>query len=430
MAKLDDNYPKRMSLVQHTEFVNRFGRRVGNEIGSMDAFGRLRVSQPTNRFDAHFTYDLQPLLFEQLTNGNGAAISHDDTNRAASLALSDTPNGGYAYMQSYEWTYYQAGNSHQILASFNFQGHTPNVTKFVGYGDRVNNGIHFISNGVSPAWRLLSNTDKGDETVLQADWNEDTLDGSGNNNNPSGTKLDITKIQIAVIDLQALYSGRVRVGFDIGGVIVYCHEFNHANAIMAPYIQIATLPVIAGMQCSDTATATMLFICSTVRSEGAAIEEEGNNFSAEGSVTAGNGARTHVLSVRPKTTFNSIESRLRFILESIDILVTGNNPVLWEVCFGQALDTPSYTDVNAAHSGFEFVVGATLSGDPALVAVQGYVASSAVNKTSVSRILSSRYPVTLDAAGAVRDLGTMTLLATGLGATSAMRTALNWRELR
>ena len=34
------------------------------------------------------------------------------------------------------------------------------------------------------------------------------------------------------------------------------------------------------------------------------------------------------------------------------------------------------------------------------------------------------------AAGAVRILGTLTLIATGLGGASAMRASFNWREIR
>ncbi len=230
-------------------------------------------------------------------------------------------------MQSYKHCYYHPGNSHQVLLTFNFRNHVPGATKIVGYGDLTNNGIHFISNGTGFAWRILSNTSNGDETVLQANWNIDKLDGTG----ASGYNLEVGNTQIAVIDLQALYVGRVRVGFDIGGRTVYCHEFLHANKVSFPFIQSASLPVICGMTCSDTVTTNMFFFCATVRSEGAPLDEEGFGFSVEGTVTAGNGARTHILAVRPKTTFNGIVNRINFLLESIEVTVTGANPILWEL---------------------------------------------------------------------------------------------------
>jgi len=48
-----------------------------------DAFSRLRVSTPSYVFDGQLTYDLQPLLFEQITAESGATIAHDTTNRMA-----------------------------------------------------------------------------------------------------------------------------------------------------------------------------------------------------------------------------------------------------------------------------------------------------------------------------------------------------------
>ena len=44
---------------------------------NLDAFSRLRVSSPQGIFDAQLTYNLRPLVFEQLTNGSGAAVAHD-----------------------------------------------------------------------------------------------------------------------------------------------------------------------------------------------------------------------------------------------------------------------------------------------------------------------------------------------------------------
>lgn len=395
--------------------------------GLVDSFGRMRVSQPTSRIDSQFTYTLQTLIYEQITSGSGATINHDVTERAAQLNFSNTPNGGTCYMQSYKHAYYHPGNSQQVFITFNFRKHTPGITKFAGYGDLNNNGIHFISDGTGFAWRILSNTSRGDQTVSQADWNIDRLDGFGK----SGVKLEVGYTQIAVIDLQALYVGMVRVGFDIDGKVYWCHEFRHANRTGHPYIQTATLPLICGMTCTSTVTDNMLFICGTVRSEGAALDEEGFTFAAIGTATAVNNTRTHALSIRPKTTFNGIVNRINFLLESIDVLVTGNSPVLWELCVGQAISgTTTYSDINTAHSGFESNTAGTISGSPAIVIAAGLVGASTQNKGSVSKDILNRYPITLDAAGAVRALGTLTVDVTGIGADSACRVVMNTREIR
>lgn len=397
----------------------------GADSPTIDAFGRLRVSNPNAIFDCQFTYNLATLTFESVTNGTGAAVAHDATNRMALMTFASTPTGGKAFLQSYKYIHYQPGRSQQIYLTFNFLGGVADVIKFAGYSDGTN-GVEFQLNGTTKQFVLYSDTGNGDQTIVQSSWNLDKLDGTG----ASGLTLDTTKVQILVIDLQALYSGRVRVGFDIGGVVIYAHQFLAANVITTPYIQTANLPIRVGMTCTGTVSTTMNFICSTVQSEGGLQELEGRTFAVEGTATAGNGTRTHIISLRPKTTYNSIANRIEFILNALNILVTGNNPVLWELCIGQSITGASYADVNATYSGFEVSSAGSLSGSPTLVLGSGYCAATAVSQQAVATQILSNYPISLDAAGAVRANGTLTLLVTGIGSTSACRASLLWREIR
>lgn len=397
------------------------------DTASIDPFSRLRVSNPTYLFDAQLTYDLQPLLLEAVTSGSGATVTHDATNRMAVATFSSTPTGGKAYLQSYEWLRYQPGRGQLVLLTGNFNGGTANVTKFFGLGDRANNGIFLEMNGTTPRVVIYSNTALGDQAVDQTSWNLDKMNGTG----PSGLTFDPTKTHIVVIDFQALYVGRVRIGFDIDGTIVFVHEFLHANAAFYPYIQNASLPVCAGMTCTGTVTTTMNMICCSVISEGGALEKAGYSFAIEGTGTAGNGSQVHMLSLRPKTTFNSIANRQGFVLDSIDIAVTGNNPIQWQLSIGQAISgTTTFNNVNATYSGMEYNTAGTLSGSPAIIIAQGYVFSSTGTKGVSSKNLTQRFPITLDAAGAVRANGTLTFSAAGIGGTSATRVVFNWVEIR
>lgn len=393
---------------------------------SLDAFECVKVASPQDLFDCQFTYNLQPLIFEQITNGSGATITHDTTNRNVLLTFSSTPTGGQAIMQSYEWLKYQPGRAQSMTATGNFIEHTANCKKFIAYGDG-NNGISFESNGTGFQVVLYSDSSAGDQTVLQANW-DDPLDGTG----VSGVTLDVTKGFIFYVDMQALYHGRVRCCLDIGGRLVKFHEFMAANVLADPFVQTATLPVRAGMTCTGTVSTTMKFTCSTVISSGGQPDEGGFHFSAESStsLSAASGTRTHAISLRPKTTFNSLTNRTRMIPESVEIVVTGTNPVLVETCYGQALTTPSFADVNTTYSAAQVDTAGTLSGSPAIVADKSYVAAGAATKVAAKFDIPSRYPLTLDASGAVRDLGAMTILVTGLGGNSACRVSINWKELR
>lgn len=392
---------------------------------SFDAFGRLRVSNPEYVFDAQPTYDLHPLLFEQITAETGAAIAHDATNRCATLTFASTPTGGRAIMQTFEHFRYQPGRSHLALLTSNFEGGATNVTKFAGLSDGTN-GVELQLVGSAPQVLLRSGTGAGDRVVPQALW-KDKLDGTGH----SKVTVDRTKTQILVIDLQALYVGRVRLALNIDGALTPFCDINNANRQANPYIQTANLPVRVGMTCTGTVSTTMKFICSSVISEGGQLDPVGYQFAQEGTVTAANGSRTHVLSLRPKTTFNSIANRSKFVLETVEVFVTGSNPIKWELCLGDIITgTTTFSDVDATYSAMEYNVAGATSGSPAIVLANGYVAAGSSVKIAVSRELRLRYPITLNAAGAARSLGTLTLLATAYTGTSAVRGSLNWREVR
>lgn len=395
---------------------------------NLDAFSRLRVSNPLILHNSQFTYDLAPIIYEQITNGAGATVTHDSTNRQALMTFASTPTGGKAYMQSYEYLPYQPGRSQLIFVTFNMIAAVANTLKFAGYSDGIN-GIEFQLSGTTKQFIVYSASSAGNETVTQSSWNLDKLDGTG----ASGITLDITKTQILVIDVQALYVGRVRIGFDINGTITYAHEFLHANIFSSPYVQTANLPVRCGMTCTGTVSTTMNFICSAVISEGGSedINVYGYTFQQDSgpiSVTTGG---THMLSLRPRTTFNSITNRTRVAYIDVEIYNSGVQPVYWQLCIGQAISgTTTYNNVNTAYSSSEYNILGTLSGSPTLIIDGGYVSSSGSSQGVTNTAIISRYPITLDAAGLHRSLGTLTLKCTSLSGTQTVYAAIKFREIR
>ena len=158
---------------------------------AVDAFSRLRVPAPAYVFDQQLTYDLAPLIYEQLVSGSGASIAHNTANRSALFTFSATGAGGTAYMQTFECFRYQPGRSQQAIITFNFIETAANTLKFAGYSDGVN-GIELQQDGSTVQLKLYSGTTQGSQTVAQAAWNIDPMDGTG----PSGITLDLTKDQI------------------------------------------------------------------------------------------------------------------------------------------------------------------------------------------------------------------------------------------
>jgi len=400
------------------------------DTANLDAFSRLRVSNPTSMFSTQMQYNAGGLQMETGATGTGAAGVHSANTRM--LALTCTAGSGSSFVQSFRYIPYQPLKSHEIAVTGLLGAAVVGAVVDVGYFD-LTNGIFLRQNGASGLQLIRRTSTSGsvvDNAVAQASWSLDPLDGTG----PSGITIDVATVFILVIDLQFLGMGRIRCGFDVGGKIVYVHEFLNANVLTTPYMQTGTLPIQMLVTATATgATKTAYFKCAAVNSEGGFEQAASFHFSTlEGTVSAASGARTHIWSIRPKTTFNGIQNRQDFILENIELLVTGNFPVYWELCIGAAFTVaPTFADVNTTYSGFEYGTGGTFGNlTNGLVIDSGYVASSAGSKGSSSADTTLRYPICLDRAGAVRTLGTLTLLVTGIGGASATRAICNYSEVR
>jgi hypothetical protein len=109
------------------------------------------------------------------------------------------------------------------------------------------------------------------------------------------------------------------------------------------------------------------------------------------------------------------------------------------LCIGATIAASTWADVNTTYSGFEYtsVRGAFTNLTSGLVIMSGYISGAgtgtnapAVTPIDIPSVLSVKYPLTLDRAGAVRTLGTMSLLVSGVGGASITRCSLNYQEVR
>ena len=273
---------------------------------NLDAFSRIRASDPTSLFSTQCQYNASPLQLESFATGTGGAPSHSADSRM--VVLSCTTGTGTSGIQSYKYMPYQAGKSHLIAMTGVIGSAVSGAVVDFGYFD-AGNGIFLRQNGTSGMQLVRRTSTSGsvvNNAVEQSAW---TYDGV-----VSTTSIDFTKSIIMIIDLQFLGMGRVRVGFDIDGKIDWVHEFLNAGVLSVPYMQTATLPI--GMLITATSTdstKTCYFKCASVMSEGGSNEDFGFLFSTpESTVTASNGARTHLLSIRPKTTYGGITNRTLF----------------------------------------------------------------------------------------------------------------------
>lgn len=414
--------------------MSSFSQISYSDTGALDAFGRLRISQPGDLFNVQCQYDAEPLFMEAGATGTGVTPAFDSNTRLVNLSA--TAGSGTSFFQSFQYSPYVPGRSQNIEMTFVIGTGVAGAVVDVGYFDAAN-GVILRQNGASGLQLILRTSTSGSVSnanlVNQASWNIDKMDGTG----PSGITLDVTKGQIFFIDLQFLSMGRVRCGFNINGVRYYVHQFLNSNNLNVPYMQTGTLPV--GMLITSTSTAatkTSSFKCATVQTEGGNIRRLGSTLSTpETTATAGNGTRVPLLSIRPKTTFNGITNRSLFIPESLTFDVTGASDVFWELVIGGAYGSQVFADVNTTFSAFEYssTPGSFTNLTGGLSIDSGHIPGGGSGlPINVPIALNNEvyYPITLNRAGAVRALGTMTLLVTGIGGTSACRGAMTFREIR
>lgn len=398
---------------------------------NLDAFSRIRTSNPTQLFQSNMNYDLDPVDMEGGATGSGSVPVLDANVRVADLTVG--AGNGTSFLQSYTHTQYQPGKSHLIFTTFTLGAGVADVVKEVGYFD-ASNGIFLRQNGTSGLEIVMRSSTSGgvvDTAIPQANWNVDALLGGG----ASGLTLDPTRAQILVIDLQFLGMGRVRIGFDLDGQIVVAHQFLNANNLLVPYMQTASLPVQALITNTSGGGpgATLRFKCCSVVSEGGFSNIPTMiSCTPEGTVTAASGARTHILSIRPKLLFGGVVNRSNASIHSVSLLVTGSNPIFYEVCHGVTFSVaPTFADVNATYSAFEYGTGGTYSSlASGLVVDSGYLPATNQAKESASVEFQHYIPLTLDRAGAHRAMGTVSVLVTGIGGTSACRCSIHFDEYR
>ena len=236
---------------------------------NLDAFGRLRVSEPYTLFDSQNLY-IDGDQFSNIT-ANSGTVTYVANESSFNLAVT-TASGSSVIRQSKTTQAYQPGKSLLTLNTFAMATLTANCRQRVGYFT-ANNGVYFEADGTDLYLVIRSSTTGAvvEERIAQANWNVNSLSNSVGTN-PSGISLDPTLVQIFWNDIEWLGVGTVRAGFVINGEFIVCHRFNHANQAGNTKVYMTTATLNPRYEITNTGTVpsalTMKQICSTVISEG------------------------------------------------------------------------------------------------------------------------------------------------------------------
>ena len=395
--------------------------------GQLDAFERLRVSEPVTLFDGQNQYDTSPLFWENILTGSGA-VAHLPNEASIRMRVTSA-SGDKVIRQTREYFRYTPGKSHLIVMSRVMGIPKANTRQRIGYFD-ANNGLFFENDGSTFGVVQRSSTSGSpvDTRVAQSAFNLDKLDGTGK----SGININLANANIFVIDLEWLGVGRTRFGvFDQFGRVQYCHEFRNANTLTVPYMSTANLPVRAELEATGTASGNtdMKNICTSVMVEDgpSALQATGLNFCANnGTSTISVTTRRAVVSIEPKATFNSIVNRGKIGEITFDLYVAGN-PIFYEIIYDGTLGgSPSWNSV-ANESITEFdVAGTTVAGG--VMVHSGYIAAGNVNNPSMETdSITAKLPLVLDSAGA--NPKKLSIVVTSMSGTATVAAAFHFTEV-
>jgi hypothetical protein len=401
----------------------------GAKSAALDAFGRLRVSNPFTLFDSSHRYRDNNLWSTSTASGGTAVF---DANEGLVDLNVTTTSGSKVYRETTKVFSYQPGKSLLVMTTFVLNPAKAGLRQRVGYYG-VSNGMYLELDGaggniVSFVERSSVSGALAETKVIQSNWNYDAMNGSG----PSGLTLDITKAQILWMDIEWLGLGTVRMGFVINGKFILCHQFHHANLITSTYITTASLPLRCEIENTDaTASSSILKqICSTVISEGGyqlngLQQGVGVPITTPTNLTTA-GTYYPVVSLRLKASPNFLDAIV--ILTAISIMgITNNSNYNWRVVASGT--TTGGTWVSAGtNSAVEYsLTGTSFTGGRILA--QGFSSASNQAVTAVDILKEALFKFQLERDSFTSTPFELTIIAAGSATNSNVYAAADWEEV-
>lgn len=416
---------------QFGNIINEFGTSSSAQAGAnlnakLDAFGRMRVSQPLTIFDSSHRFTDNDLFSSNLTTNGTATFNANEG--LVDMEVTDE-NGSSVERETYSVFGYQPGKSLLILNTFVMNEAKTGLRQRVGYYSEENGLYLELDDSDLGFVRRSFNTGSVVNTkVSQADWNVDKLDGTG----PSKLVLNISKAQIMWTDIEWLGTGSVRMGFVINGQFIVCHIFHHANFIESTYMSTASLPIrLEITNTSATSGASKLkHICNSIQSEGG-YELRGTQQSIGTSITSPRsltiaGTYYPVVALRLKNTGQRLDA-IAVISAASFLGLTNNVNYNWRITQRAEVTGGSWVSAGANSSVEYNLTGTAVSGGRILA--EGYTAATNQStaatellKEALFRLQLERDPFPPTAFNMVLEVGASSGSATCHG-------SLDWEEI-
>jgi len=390
---------------------------------NVDAFGRLRVSNPFTLFDSSHRF-ADNGLWSTATATSGTATFNANQG-LVDLAVTSS-SGSEVIRETIKVFSYQPGKSLLVLSTFVMSAAKTNLRQRVGYYGAAN-GYYLEQNNstVSFVERTSVSGALVNTPVAQSSWNVDPMNGTG----PSGITLDLTKAQILFMDLEWLGVGTVRIGFVINGNFYVCHNFHHANIIASTYITTASLPLryeITNTGATSGAS-TLKQICSTVLSEGGyelrgLQQAVGTPITSPRTLTTA-GTFYPIVSIRLKST------RLDAIAVATAISAIGNTAANfnWQVVSGGTTTAGTWVSAGTNSSVEYNITGTSFTGGR--IIASGYFTATANTSVSVDILRAALFTNQLERDGLTNTPYEFTVILAAGTNNETTFASMDWEEI-
>jgi hypothetical protein len=416
-----------MSITYYPQLGQSPSTAVNVAIGgtNLDAFGRLRISNPFTLFDSSHRYTDNG-SFVSSTSGTASATFNADQG-LIDLAVG-TASGDLIRRETKRVFPYQPGKSILVMTTFVMAPAKTNLTQRVGYYG-ANNGFYLEQEG-SDVYLVRRSSVTGsvvNTRISKSSWNQDKLDGTGK----SGITLDLTKAQILFFDLEWLGVGTVRAGFIIDGAFVPCHYFQHANTTFtSTYITTASLPLRYEIENTGVvaSASTLKQICSTVISEGG-YELAGTQQAIGTAITSPKtlttaGTEYPIISLRLKSARLDAVA----ILSAVSILgITNNANYKWAIFSGGTTTAGTWVSAGA-NSAVEYnITGTSFAGGSTVAS--GYFQGSNQGSSTIDISKSALFKFQLERNTFTSTPHEMTLVCSSASNGDQIHASIDWEEV-
>lgn len=310
------------------------------------AFGEISVMNLTPIIQVNFPYDV--INFDLLNTGTTTAGSLVIQQNSKIRVETGAAASRKAMIRTNHKVKYRPGQGVLARLTAIFTTGVVNSFQIAGIGT-IDDGYYFGYSGVT--FGITHINDSVKQHISQTDWNNDTLDGSGDFNNPSNMLLDPTKGNVYQIQYQWLGFGAIKyyIEHSLDGDFLLVHTQRYANKFTTPSVSNPTLEMM--LHAENLSNTSNLIMESSSMS--AFIEGKEKII---GPTNATQNSKTHstettLFSLSARTTYGGKINQINTFLEVFSVGNDVNQLATFRIWEDAVIGgTPVYTNINDNNS--------------------------------------------------------------------------------